>query len=90
MESEVALNRSIVSDYLWGLVCFVCYFLFVIDGVNTSLGSLKKKGILPFYSIRKLFESVASHIKPLKSRHVQHSRRDCSKEVHTQIKVSKL
>ena len=73
-----------------GSPLFCLFFLFVIDGFNTSLGNKKKKVILPVYSIRKLFKSVASHIKPLKGRHVQHSRRDCSKEVHTQIKVSKL
>lgn len=82
-------KQSIVSDYLWGLLCFVC-FSYLSQIASTHLLVAKKKVFLPFYSVRKLFKSVASHIKPLKGRHVQHSRRDCSKEVHTQIKVSKL
>lgn len=35
-------------------------------------------------------KAVASHIQPLEGRHVQHSQRDRSEVVHTQIEVGEF
>uniref|UniRef100_A0A673UTS4 tRNA:m(4)X modification enzyme TRM13 n=1 Tax=Suricata suricatta TaxID=37032 RepID=A0A673UTS4_SURSU len=62
------------------------YLRLVISSMHTGISCslLLLRTSVP--SIRKLFKSVASHVEPLKRRHVQHSRRDCGEVIHTQIK----